>query len=170
MPDPRRIRFERLTLHLDKDLYHAALAMAGDETDAMDLVLETYLRAYRAFHTYRTDENIKGWLFIILRNAYMDLCRKRRLQPVFHDHLDDSPAPPAESGPLEELLPDDLARALNALSRPHRLLVLLADVERLSYKEIAEITDRPIGSVMSGLHNARNRLRAQLERAKAAKP
>lgn len=169
MPDPRRIRFERLTLPMERDLYFAALALTGQESDALDLVQEAYLRAYRAFDTYRTDENIKGWIFTILRNAYVDFCRKKKRQSTLLDLAAQAApeAPPAELLSLEDTLPEDILRVLNGLSPAHRVLVQLADLQRLTYKEISEILGCPIGSVMSGLHHARNRLRSELEKTRA---
>ncbi|MBI2930767.1 MAG: sigma-70 family RNA polymerase sigma factor [Planctomycetes bacterium] len=172
MVDPRRVRFERLALPLEKDLYYAALALTRHEADAVDLVQETYLRAYRGFDTYRTDDNIKGWMFRILHNAYIDHCRRRRLEPALAE-LDsepvDQPAPPSSSR-LEDVLSDDVLRAMQSLSPAHQILIQLADIESLTYQEIADILERPIGSVMSGLHNARTRLRVALEKRRQEAP
>jgi len=160
----RRSRFERLTLPLERDLHYAAAALARNGEDALDLVQETYLRAYRAWDTYRTDQNIKGWMFTILRHAYVDLCRRRRVEPALAAlDAERVEAPPeAAAGRLEDALPDDLLRALRTLSPAHQIILQLADIERLSYREIADVLGCPLGSVMSGLHNARTRLRDAL--------
>ncbi len=162
------MRFERLTLPVANDLYFAAAALAGQDADARDLVQETYLRAYRAFDTYRTDDNIRGWLFTILRNAYIDLCRKRRTQSVLETlAMPAAPVDPAAAAPLDDVLPDDLLRALRSLPPAHQVLILLADIERLAYREIADALGCPIGTVMSGLHHARSRLREAVARQRS---
>ncbi|MBI2901313.1 MAG: sigma-70 family RNA polymerase sigma factor [Planctomycetes bacterium] len=156
--------FERLALPLQNDLYFAALALSHHESDALDLVQDAYLRAFRAFDRFRpSGGGFKAWIFTILRNAYLDRCRARRESPVdFEASEEPAAGPDAASLPLREILDDDLLRALRSLSPRHRTLVLLADIEGLAYKEIAEVLGCPIGSVMSGLFNARARLRAAL--------
>src|SRR5262245_35376384 len=158
---PSREEFERLALPLQKDLFFAALALTKREADALDLAQETLLKAFRGFASFNRGDNVKAWLFTILRHAYLDRCRQKRLEPVPLDPAagDDPPAAPsAVRLPLEEWLPDDLLAALRSLSPTHQLLLLLCDVEGLSYKQIAEVLGCPLGSVMSGLHNARTRL------------
>ena len=157
--DRAREEFERRVIPLERDLYFGALALAGGEADALDLVQDALLRAWRGFATYSRDENIKGWLFTILRHAWTDRCRRRRLEPASLDPEIDLPSPAApETG-----IPDDLLRAIRSLSRSHQMLILLSDVEGLRYKDIAAAMDIPIGSVMSGLHNARRKLRDLLQ-------
>lgn len=171
MDDARREEFERRALPLERDLYFAALAMAGQETDALDLVQETLLKAWRAFHTFNRGDNLRAWLFTILRNAWVDRCRARRVEPAALDPaLEDPPAPPGAPQRLDTLLPDELLGALQDLSAAHRLVLLLRDVEGLSYKEIAGVLGCPIGSVMSGLHNARTQLREKLHARSSKKP
>lgn len=162
---PSREEFERTALPLQNDLYFAALAFARNEPDAMELVQETYLKALRSFADFHpTGGGIKAWLFTILRNAYLDRCRARREPPLPLEELEHpTEAPNASDLPIEEILPDDLLHALRSLAPRHRLLILLADIEGLAYKEIAEALGCPMGSVMSGLHNARTRLRAELK-------
>lgn len=155
--DPRR-DFERLALPLQNGLYAAARAFCGQDADAQDLLQETWLRAWRAFATFDRS-NPKAWLFTILRNAHLDRCRRRRLEPVSLDPERPSPAAPPAPSPA---LPDHLHAALRRLSPTHQLLLLLSDVEGLRYREIADVLGCPIGSVMSGLHHARARLRAEL--------
>lgn len=157
--------FERLALPLQKDLYFAALALARREADALDLLQETMLKALRGFSSFTRGDNFKAWLFTILRHAYLDRCRHRRLEPVPLDPAGDAdpPAPAAGAAQrLEDALPDDLLAALRSLTPSHQLLILLCDIEGLSYKQIAEVLGCPLGSVMSGLHNARSRLKKKL--------
>jgi RNA polymerase sigma-70 factor, ECF subfamily len=163
-----RAEFERRVLPLQDDLFHAALALTRREADALDLVQETLLKAYRRASSFDRGDNLKAWLFTILRNAYVDGCRSRRVEPVPLDpSLEDPPAPEPPPPTLETALPDDLLMSLRELSPAHQLLLLLCDVEGLAYKEIAEVMGCPMGSVMSGIHNARTRLRAHLLRARA---
>lgn len=157
--DASRADFERRVLPLERDLYFGALALAGNEPDALDLLQDALLRAWRGFATYARDENLKAWLFTILRNAWADRCRRRRLEPASLDPEIDVPSPAASDGQFS----DEVVRALRGLSTSHQLLVLLCDVEGLPYKDIAAVMGIPIGSVMSGLHNARRRLREKLQ-------
>lgn len=161
-----REEFERQVLPLQNDLYFAALALCRNEHDALELVQETFLKAHRAFSGFRpTGGGLKAWIFTILRNSYLDRCRSRREQPLSLDQVEEPLAgPDASDLPLDELLPDDLLRALRALSPRHQLLILMADIEGLAYKEIADALGCPMGSVMSGLFNARAHFRAALVR------
>jgi RNA polymerase sigma-70 factor (ECF subfamily) len=138
--------------------------MSGQEADALDLVQDTLLRAFRAFDSFDRGDHLKAWLFTILRHAFLDRCRRRRLEPAALDPEAEPPLPPpaAPPAPIENALPDELLRALRTLSPAHQTLLLLSDVEGLRYREIADALGRPIGSVMSGLHNARARLREAL--------
>lgn len=162
--DRSRAEFERRVLPLEKDLYAVALALAGQEADALDLVQETLLRAFRSFVSFDRGDNLKAWLFTILRHAFLDRCRRRRLEPSALDPGAEPPlpAPPGPFPAAGDALPDDLLRALRTLSPAHQTLLLLCDVEGLRYREIADALGCPIGSVMSGLHNARTRLREAL--------
>ncbi len=162
--DPTGRDFERLVLPLENSLYHAALALCRREADALDLVQETLLKAWRGFGGFDRDLNVRAWLFTILRNAHLDRCRRQRLDPLALDPEEPDPvAPPPPPSRLEQALPDELLRALRSLSPAHQLLVLLCDMEGLSYREIAGVLGCPVGTVMSGLHNARLRLRDRLK-------
>jgi RNA polymerase sigma-70 factor (ECF subfamily) len=155
-----RFRFERLSLPLKNELYRASRALAGTEADALDLLQETYLRAWKAFARYREDQKFRPWLFTILRRAHVDSCRRRRRRPATAD-----PGEIADSAarPVSEPLGDDIRAALERLRPAHHMLLLLRDMEGFTYQEMAEILDWPAGSVMSGLHNARAALRAGLK-------
>lgn len=162
--------------HIDA-LYRTAYRMTGNAMDAEDLVQETYLRAFRSLHQFRPGTNLRAWLFKILTNAYINDYRKRSRRPrstsldnvedyYLYAHLIDSGIQPASSGPEEEVLsqiPDEaVLAALDALPEEFRQVVLLADVEGFSYREIAEILGIPVGTVMSRLHRARRRLRQSI--------
>ncbi len=161
---PDRERFERLVLPLQRDLAFAARAFARQEADAADLVQETLLKAWRSFESFNRGDHLKAWLFTILRNTWLDRCRSRKQEPagLIPEAEQALPAPPGKPRALPEAFSGDLLEALNALSRFHRLLLLLADVEDLRYREIAEVLGVPIGSVMSGLHHARGNLKREL--------
>ena len=167
---------EEALSHIDS-LYRTAYRMSGNPADAEDLVQETYLRAFRSLHQFRAGTNLRAWLFKILTNAFINEYRKRSRQPrstslddvedyYLYTHLLDSGIQPSASPPEEEVLAsitdDDVVRALEALSEEFREVVLLADVEGFSYREIAEIMDIPVGTVMSRLHRARRRLHQSL--------
>ena len=157
-PEEERFRFERLTLPLKNELYRAARALSGNEADALDLIQDAYLRAWKAFANYKEDQRFRAWLFTILRHAHIDFCRRRRLRPVTADLA--AGDPPAPEKP--ERLSEDMQEALERLKPGHHLILLMRAVEGFSYAEIAEILGCPLGSVMSGLHHARAALKAQL--------
>jgi RNA polymerase sigma-70 factor (ECF subfamily) len=159
--DAARAEFERRVLPLERDLYFGALALAGNPADALDLVQDALLRAWRGFAGYTRDDSLKAWLFTILRHAWTDRCRRRRLEPV---SLDPEVEVASREPPPDEELSDDVLRALRRLSPSHQMLLLLCDIEGLAYKEIAAAMGIPIGSVMSGLHHARRKLREGLSR------
>jgi RNA polymerase sigma-70 factor (ECF subfamily) len=170
-----RLGAEALT-HLDA-LYRTALRLTRQPEDAEDLVQETYLRALRALHQYQDGTNLRAWLFRILTNTFINQYRRRARAPrsesidqvedfYLYRHLIDSGLQPATSEPerevLERLADDDIIQALEELPFPFRQVVLLADVEGFSYKEIAAILNLKIGTVMSRLHRGRRRLQQLL--------
>jgi RNA polymerase sigma-70 factor (ECF subfamily) len=164
--------FAAATLVHAAALYRTAYHLAGSVVEAEDLTQETYLRAYRGFTGFRGGD-IRAWLFTILRHAFLDECRRRKRMPVIESADDDvfsfsssDPGvwtPSAESEALRCLPSEAVDRAFAALPPDWRLVVLLADVEDLSYREIADVMGIPIGTVMSRLHRARKRLQEQLD-------
>ncbi|HVM04443.1 MAG TPA: sigma-70 family RNA polymerase sigma factor [Acidimicrobiales bacterium] len=158
-------------------LYSAALRMTRNPADAEDLLQETYLKAYRSYGTFQEGTNLKAWLYRILTNTYINAYRakKRRPEQTDVEDVEDlylyhrlggleaaAAGRSAEEEVLERFTDDDVKSALESLPDNFRMAVLLADVEGFSYKEIAEIMDVPIGTVMSRLHRGRRALQKAL--------
>jgi RNA polymerase sigma-70 factor, ECF subfamily len=158
-------------------LYSAALRMTRNAADAEDLVQETYLRAYRGFGSFEQGTNLKAWLYRILTNTFINRYRaaKRRPDETDLEEVEDlylyrrlgglegaRASRSAEDELLDVLTEDEVRDAVESLPENFRLAVLLADVEGFSYKEIAEILDIPIGTVMSRLHRGRRALQKRL--------
>ncbi len=169
-----RKEFEEVTLpHLD-DLYATALRLTRDPRDAEDLVQDAYLRAYSYFHQFKRGTNARAWLFRILTNTFINHYRRSTKEREIIDR--------AESGSLGAVffgrealtrfsspdrvvvdgLSDDVQRAIDELPVEFRMVVLLADLQDFSYREIASILDIPIGTVMSRLFRGRRLLRRKL--------
>jgi len=158
-------------------LYSAALRMTRNPSDAEDLVQETYLKAYRGFGGFEEGTNLKAWLYRILTNTYINLYRARKRRPDESDiedvedlylyrRLGGLEAAAAGRSAEDELLDiytdDEVKEAIESLPEQFRMAVLLADVEGFSYKEIADILEIPIGTVMSRLHRGRKGLQKKL--------
>ena len=172
-----RAQFSDLTMEFMPALYSAALRMTRNPSDAEDLVQETYLKAYRAFATFESGTNVKAWLYRILTNTYINTYRAKKRRPEIADvedvedlylyhHLAGATSAglgrSAEDEALERFTDVDVKSAIEELPETFRMAVLLADVEGFSYKEIAAITDVPIGTVMSRIHRGRKALQKAL--------
>ena len=170
----QRARFEQEALiHMDA-LYATALRLTGDARDAEDLVQDAVLQAYRCFDSFETGTRCKAWLYKILTNTFINKYRRRVLETAVTTEMERG----GETGLLHEsgsreandpedklhfqLMSDSIARALSQLPEEFRLAVLLSDVEEFSYREIADIMDCPVGTVMSRLHRGRRLLQTAL--------
>ena len=158
-------------------LYTAALRMTRNPSDAEDLVQETYLKAYRGFGGFQEGTNLKAWLYRILTNTFINTYRAKKRRPEETDVEDfehlylyrrlggsagATAGRSAEDQVLDHITEAEVKEAVEALPEQFRLAVLLGDVEGFSYKEIAEILDIPIGTVMSRLHRGRRALQKRL--------
>ncbi|OEX99011.1 RNA polymerase subunit sigma [Corynebacterium sp. BCW_4722] len=177
MPDTDlKSRFTEEAMPLLDQLYGGALRMTRNPQDAEDLVQETYLKAYNAFDSFKPGTNLKAWLYRIMTNTYINSYRKKQRRPLVTsaDDVTDNQlytssshdSTGLESAEVEalKLMPNSrISDALNALNEDYRMVVYYADVEGLAYKEIAEVMDIPIGTVMSRLHRGRKQLRGMLK-------
>jgi RNA polymerase sigma-70 factor, ECF subfamily len=169
-----RNSFEGQTMtHIDS-LYATGLRMTRDPRDAEDLVQDTMLTAYRFFHRFEPGTNCKAWLFKILTNTFINKYRKKVREREVRDVIDQEEMPSLMSEDVAiasrdpeallsgNLLSDDVKRALEGVPHDYRMAVVLCDLEDFSYKEIADIMDCPVGTVMSRLHRGRRLLQKAL--------
>jgi RNA polymerase sigma-70 factor, ECF subfamily len=172
-----RAQFADLAMEHMPALYSAALRMTRNPSDAEDLVQETFLRAYRSYDRFEEGTNLKAWLYKILTNTFINSYRAAKRRPekadvedvedlYLYHRLDDlrgaGTGRSAEEELFDRITDDDVKQAIESLPESFRIAVLLADVEGFSYKEIAEITDVPIGTVMSRIHRGRRALQKAL--------
>ncbi|MCX6515304.1 MAG: sigma-70 family RNA polymerase sigma factor [Actinobacteria bacterium] len=158
-------------------LFSTALRMTRSRSDAEDLVQETYIKGWRSFHTFQEGTNLRAWLFRIMTNTYInkynaqkrkgtevelddveELFLYKRLGAIDQSQLSSS----AEDQMLELFTDDEVKNALESLPEDFRIPVLLSDVDGFSYKEIAEMLEIPIGTVMSRLHRGRKAMQKML--------
>jgi RNA polymerase sigma-70 factor (ECF subfamily) len=168
--------FEAEVLPFMDSLYSTAYRMSRNRQDAEDLLQETYLRAYKYYDKFQEGTNFKAWLFKILKNTFINRYRKRQRQPLknsfdeiegsFESKLLESPLTARGATPEEEMMVDaldqDVQQALEALPEDYRTAVELADLQGLSYREIADQLGIPLGTVMSRLYRGRRKLEAVL--------
>jgi RNA polymerase sigma-70 factor (ECF subfamily) len=156
-------------------LYNTAYRMTRSAEDAEDLVQETYFKAYKYYDKFEEGTNLKAWLFKILKNTFINNYRRKKLEPRSVDfaEIEDSferivrrdandHAVDPESEFFTGVLDDDVRKALESLPYDYRMVVILADLEDFSYKEIADILDCPVGTVMSRLYRGRKLLEKAL--------
>lgn len=170
----RKARFEKDALVFTSQLYGAALRYTKNTHDAQDLVQDTYAKAFTSFHQFEPGTNLKAWLYRILTTTFINNYRKDQRRPKISageiedwqiadasSHTSDQ-GKSAEDEVLENIADKDVKEALAAMPEEFRIAVYLSDVEGFSYKEVAEITGVPTGTVMSRLHRGRKLLRAAL--------
>ncbi len=169
--------FARDAMEYAPQLYSAAVRMTRNEADAADLVQETYLKAYRGYPNFTEGTNLRAWLYRILTNTYINMYRAKQRRPLETDLADvedlymyrrlgtvetAAASRSAEDQLIDMIADDDVTQALDDLPVNFRIPVLLADVEGFSYKEIAEMLEIPIGTVMSRLHRGRKAMQKAL--------
>jgi RNA polymerase sigma-70 factor, ECF subfamily len=172
-----KTKFSEQAMQYMDALYTAAMRLTHNSADAEDLVQETYLKAYRAYGGFEEGTNLRAWLYRILTNTFINNYRskKRRPDETDIDEVEDlylyrrlggleaaAAGRSAEDELLDWFTDSEVKEAVEALPEQFRMAVLLSDVEGFSYKEIAEILDIPIGTVMSRLHRGRKALQRQL--------
>jgi RNA polymerase sigma-70 factor, ECF subfamily len=158
--------FEAEALPHLKALYGTACRLTRNTHDAEDLVQETFLRAYRAFDSYKPGTNARAWLFTILHNVRADSRRRAARAPQTVELEGDGPAVPAAQEGLASR-GEEIERAVESLAEPFRTAVVLRDVAELSYEEIRKITDVSLGTVMSRIHRGRALVREALGKLKS---
>jgi RNA polymerase sigma-70 factor (ECF subfamily) len=187
--DPKeQVRFNELMSETYRKVYNMAYRLSGNRADAEDLTQEAFYRAYRSFADYEGDRPFENWIFRIVTRLFLDLLRNRRrrveavsydtpLQTaggddnLYFDMADDKPDP--EQTMMRESFSEDLQKALDSLTPEQRLLVTLADVEGMPYKDIADMMNKPVGTIRSRLHRTHKLIRSRLEqirRQEAANP
>lgn len=169
--------FAESAMPLMDQLYSAAMRMTRNAADAEDLVQETYMKAYRAYDRFEEGTNLKAWMYRILTNSYINRYRSKQRRPDESDIADvedmylyrrlggeqsSSLGTSAEEAFLSSVTDETVKAAIEAIPENFRIAVLLADVEGFAYKEIAEILEIPIGTVMSRIHRGRKALEKQL--------
>lgn len=172
--------FEAAAMPFVDSLYNTAYRMTRNSEDAQDLVQETYFKAYRYYDKFQEGTNFKAWLFKILKNSFINNYRKNQNRPLqtdfaeiedaFESRVSDevtSKIKSPEEQFLEDVLDEDVQRAMDALPDDYRMAIVLADLEGFSYKEISEILEVPLGTVMSRLYRGRKLLeKAMLQYAR----
>ena len=173
-----QIRFNELMEASYRKVYNMAFRLSGVRADAEDLTQEAFFRAYRSFSEYEGDRPFENWIFRIVTRLFLDMLRtrRRRVKAISYDtplanssgdenlffEMPDHSANP-EQKIMENSFSEDLQKILNSLSPEQRLLVTLADIESVPYKEIAEILDKPVGTIRSRLHRTHKTIRTRLE-------
>ena len=176
----RRKEFEDIAMEHIDSLYSMAIRLVFNKEAAEDLVQETYLKAYRFFDTFQKGTNIKAWLFKILRNTFINKYRKTVNLPseIFYEDVESvnsnlsykqesnsaelTDTLESKYNDLGNLMEDDVKHAIDSLPIEYKEAILLSDVEELSYNDIAEITNVPIGTVKSRLNRGRKLLQKSL--------
>ena|SRR5689334_13201545 len=176
-----QVRFNELMAETYKKVYNMAYRLSGNRTDAEDLTQEAFYRAYRSFGDYEGDRPFENWIFRIVTRLFLDLLRnrRRRVKTVSYDNPlqreggDENlyfEVPEEGPNPEQELMSgmfsEDLQKVLSTLTPEQRTLVTLADIEGVPYKDIADMLEKPVGTIRSRLHRTHKLIRARLEQIK----
>lgn len=169
--EPQGDEFQEAAMPFLDALYNTAYRMTRNAEDAEDLVQETYFKAYKYFHRFEPGTNLKAWLFKIMKNTFINIYRKNQKKPpssdfadiegIFENQVSDEfprKIKSPEEDLLENVLDGHVQQALDSLPADYRMAVILADLENFSYKEISEILEIPLGTVMSRLYRGRKLL------------
>lgn len=177
-------RFQEHVRASYRKVQNLAYRLSGNRADAEDLTQEAFFRAYRGFQAFEGDRPFENWIFRIVTRLFLDLnrSRKRRVQTVSYDAplwvdgsddtvqfetADSKPGPDAHM--LQGVVSEDLEASLERLSEDQRMLVWLADVEGVPYRDLAEMMEAPVGTIRSRLHRAHKQLRNALEQIRREK-
>jgi RNA polymerase sigma-70 factor (ECF subfamily) len=178
LSESEEAKFTELMQASYRKVYSMAFRLAGNRPDAEDLTQDAFYRAYRSYREYEGDRPFENWIFRIVTRLFLDLLRSRRRRiravsydnplntsfgedNLFFDVVDASPDP--QQSLMNESISENLQMVLNTLSPEQRTLITLADVENLPYSEIAEILQRPVGTIRSRLHRTHKLIRQRLE-------
>lgn len=174
-------RFNQLLDETYKKVYNMAYRLSGSRADAEDLTQEAFYRAYRSFRDFEGDRPFENWIFRIVTRLFLDLLRNRRRRvkvvsydaPLQRDGGDENlyfetadSKPNAEQSMMNVSLSEEMQVALDSLTPEQRTLVILADVENVPYKDIAEMLGKPVGTIRSRLHRTHKLIRHRLEQAR----
>lgn len=165
--------FEEQVLPHRDALYNYGLKLTRSESDSEDLVQDTLLKAFRFYDKFEQGTNIKAWLFMILKNTFINSYRKTSKQPTkvdyddvqnFYDNIkpEDIKTEHTSDDAFGKLMDDEITEAIAGLQDDYRTVIILSDIEGYTYDEIAEFIDRPVGTVRSRLHRARKMLFTKL--------
>lgn len=163
----KRSAFARDILHHSDGLYRYALKLTRNSQEAEDLVQETFLKAYRHYSKTRADSNHRAWIYTILRNQFISQKRKP-IRELPLEHRPDGIVDASErvipfQGEWRQNVSDEILEALDSLGELHRSVIVLCDIEGLTYEEIAHVMSCPIGTVRSRIFHARKQLRQHLQ-------
>lgn len=181
MSPQEEARFNELMQATYRKVYNMAYRLAGNRPDAEDLTQEAFYRAYRSFSDYEGDRPFENWIFRIVTRLFLDLLRNRRRrvkavsydtplpregtdENLYFDMADEAPNP--EQSLMEGSFSEELQRALNSLTPEQRMLVTLADIEGVPYKDIADMLGKPVGTIRSRLHRTHKLIRQRLDQIK----
>jgi len=173
-PEEKTRIFEKEFMPHADALYNFAYHLTYQESTAQDLVQDTYLKAYRFVESYKLGTNAKAWLFRILKNGFINNYRKKSRRPnqvdfedflAYQEQVDQTKVTHVDLRDdfFQEMLDDEITKAINDLTVDFRTVILLCDIEGFTYEEISKIIDIPIGTVRSRLHRARNILKEKLK-------